>query len=174
MKKEEAAKFLGVTVRSIERYTQQGKLGVRYTKGKTRTVANYDKVDLARFKIELDQAIHKPMIENLDNIAHAVSESSELSRLVKEEEAIILSEQLLVLERFSQLLEAFIEYQDRQSAIAPQDKPLLTLAEVQALTGISRKILRSHIDKKWLKSQIIGKAWRVKRTDLDVYLKQLF
>src|SRR5205823_4403495 len=53
------------------------------------------------------------------------------------------------------------------------DKPLLTLAECQALTGLSRGILRGAIGEGRLKARIIGRAWRVKRPDLDLYVKKL-
>ncbi len=36
--KQQAAEFLGVNVRTLERYTQEGKIGGRYEKGKTPSV----------------------------------------------------------------------------------------------------------------------------------------
>ena len=36
LNKQQAAEFLGVNVRTLERYTQEGKIGGRYEKGKTR------------------------------------------------------------------------------------------------------------------------------------------
>lgn len=53
------------------------------------------------------------------------------------------------------------------------DKLLLTLAEASALTGLSRGTLRAAIDSRQLKARIVGRAWRVKRVDLDVYVKKL-
>ena len=41
MNKKEAANFLGVNVRALERYVQQGRVSVRYEKGKTRPTANF-------------------------------------------------------------------------------------------------------------------------------------
>jgi excisionase family DNA binding protein len=52
-------------------------------------------------------------------------------------------------------------------------KPLLTLAEAHNLTGLSRGILREAIDGGKLKAKIIGRAWRVKRADLDSYIGKL-
>ncbi|MEM6400732.1 MAG: helix-turn-helix domain-containing protein, partial [Cyanobacteria bacterium P01_D01_bin.116] len=46
MNKKQAAEFLGVSVRALERYVQQGKLTVRYEKGKTRPTANFDQTEL--------------------------------------------------------------------------------------------------------------------------------
>ncbi len=50
MNKKEAAEYLGVSTRAIERYTQKGKLGVKYSGGKTRPLAIYDKGELDRLK----------------------------------------------------------------------------------------------------------------------------
>jgi excisionase family DNA binding protein len=50
------------------------------------------------------------------------------------------------------------------------DKLLLTIAEAQALTGLSREFLRDAINKGSLKAKVIGKGWRVKRSDLQEYV----
>ncbi|WP_239005536.1 helix-turn-helix domain-containing protein [Gloeothece citriformis] len=49
----------------------------------------------------------------------------------------------------------------------------MTLKEVQALTGLSRDTLREAITDGQLKAQIVGKAWRVKRKDLEEYIENL-
>lgn len=54
------------------------------------------------------------------------------------------------------------------------DKLLLTLPETQALTGLSREFLRNAISQGKLKAQVIGKSWRIKRSDLDDYVTNLF
>ncbi len=46
MNKQEAASFLGVSVRALERYVQQGRIGGRYEKGKTRPTLVFDKAEL--------------------------------------------------------------------------------------------------------------------------------
>ena len=50
---------------------------------------------------------------------------------------------------------------------------LLTLKEVQALTGLSRETLKEGIASNQLKAQIVGKAWRVKKKDLEEYIENL-
>jgi excisionase family DNA binding protein len=52
-------------------------------------------------------------------------------------------------------------------------KPLLKLDEAARLTGLSRAILRDAIEAESLKAKLVGRAWRVKRTDLDAYIKTL-
>ncbi len=42
MNKQEAADYLGVSVRALEPYVQQGRISVKYEKGKTRSTANFD------------------------------------------------------------------------------------------------------------------------------------
>jgi excisionase family DNA binding protein len=53
------------------------------------------------------------------------------------------------------------------------DKIMLTLAEAAALTNLSRNHLRAAIGEKKLKARIIGRGFRVKRSDLDAYVKKL-
>lgn len=52
-------------------------------------------------------------------------------------------------------------------------KLLLTLTECQTLTGLSRQALRAAIDAGDLKGRQIGRAWRVKRGDLESYIEGL-
>lgn len=52
-------------------------------------------------------------------------------------------------------------------------KVLLSLDDCRALTGLSRAILRDAIETKKLKARKIGRAWRIKRTDLDSYINRL-
>ena len=54
MNKKEAAKFLGVSVRALERYVQQERVSVRYEKGKTRPTANFNPAELETFNTELN------------------------------------------------------------------------------------------------------------------------
>ncbi|MDF5718102.1 MAG: helix-turn-helix domain-containing protein [Rhizonema sp. NSF051] len=54
------------------------------------------------------------------------------------------------------------------------DKLLLTLPEAQALTGLSREFLREAISNGTLKAAVIGRSWRIKRSDLEEYVAGLF
>jgi excisionase family DNA binding protein len=49
----------------------------------------------------------------------------------------------------------------------------LSLAEASQLSGLSRNHLRQAIEEKKLKARIIGRGWRVKRDDLDAYVRKL-
>jgi predicted site-specific integrase-resolvase len=50
MNKQQAAEFLGVSIRALERYVQQGRINVKYEKGKTRPTANLNKENWKPFE----------------------------------------------------------------------------------------------------------------------------
>jgi len=52
-------------------------------------------------------------------------------------------------------------------------KIMLTLPETALLTSLSRNHLRQAIEEKKLRARIIGRGWRVKRDDLDAYVRKL-
>lgn len=169
MNKKEAADYLGVSTRAIERYTQKGKLSVKYEGGKTRPVAIYDSSELDKLKEELETTIYKPAIAPAESTSTNLAETdvgvSWLEKIVTP-----ISSQL------ASLVEAIQNLQTLPTAkptVPIENKLLLTLKEVQALTGLSREILREAIAQGQLKAQIIGKAWRVKRKDLEDYIENL-
>ena len=53
MNKTEAAKYLGVGVRTLERYTSEGRLSPGRRRTKTGPALDYDPADLERFKAAL-------------------------------------------------------------------------------------------------------------------------
>jgi excisionase family DNA binding protein len=58
-------------------------------------------------------------------------------------------------------------------AVPVADKLTLSLVEASQLSGLSRGHLREAIQAKKLKARIIGRGWKVKRDDLDLYVKKL-
>jgi excisionase family DNA binding protein len=61
----------------------------------------------------------------------------------------------------------------KTASVGIADKPLLKLDEAAALTGLSRDTLRKAIEDGELKGKIIGRAYRIKRADLDSYIENL-
>jgi excisionase family DNA binding protein len=170
MNKKEAAEYLGVSTRAIERYTQKGLISVKYEGGKTRPVAVYDSDELDKLKEELETTIYKPAIESSSPTPTNLATSDvSLSGLV-EKLFIPLSHQLALLTEAIKNLQTLTP---APPAVKIENKLLLTLREVQALTGLSREILREAIEQGQLKAQIVGKAWRVKRQDLEEYIENL-
>ncbi|BAZ66280.1 hypothetical protein NIES4106_10300 [Fischerella sp. NIES-4106] len=171
MNKQQAAEFLGVSVRALERYVQQGRISVKYEKGKTRPTANFNPTELETFKEELNQPTIKPVVEprqitteeyqNTDKLVHEVGEITEFGELT-------------VVDHLSSIIEALLTKSDLQPTVPIQAKLLLTIGEAQALTGLSREILRDAIVNKKLSAAMIGRSWRIKRSDLECFIANLF
>jgi excisionase family DNA binding protein len=155
MTKKEAAAFLGVTIRSIEAYAAKGKLTPGKAKGTRGDITVYDETELQKLKDERGQVtfLERPAPE------HPTTENLALMR----------PEQSTALAALIHAVQSSAEPSTADAA----NKLLLKLDEASKLTGLSRIILRTAIDEKKLKAKIIGRAWRIKRTDLDAYVTKL-
>ncbi len=167
--KQQAAEFLGVTVRTLERYTQEGKIGGRYEKGKTRSVLVYDEEELRAFKTELETKTYKPAVNPTPT--NTDLDGSELSRFVAGAQLIPLLDGL---NHLIDVVKLVREEQEVDRLTVPiHHKLTLSLAEASALAGISRTRLREAIRDGTLQARIIGRGYRVKRTDLEDYVDSL-
>ncbi len=162
--KQAAADYLGVSSRAVERYTQQGKLSVQYEPGKTRPVAIYDEQELKTLKAELERDLYprRPLVTrepNSDNSEQSLARLSENSNLQ-------------VLKLLTPALEA-LGVANSKPSVPIADKLILDLKEVQALTHLSRADLLEAIKSRKLKATKKGRGWKVKRADLEEYIKKL-
>ena len=176
MNKKEAAEFLGVSIRALERYVQQGRISVRYEKGKTRPTANFDPAKLETFKTELNQPSYKPAVQFRQNTSNI--ESRQIATDIKPETDKVLIYpgdigDISVVDKLAGIIEGLLAKTETQLSVPVADKLLLTLPEVQTLTGLSKTFLRDAINKGQLKAKIIGKSWRIKRSDLNEYIASL-
>jgi excisionase family DNA binding protein len=169
MNKEEAAAYLGISTRTLERYSKDGKLQVKYEGAKTRPIATYDPDDLDKLKAELQTPTIKPTVSDTD-ITPTVpdTERGEMSGIVG------------VLMRLTNPIERLIDALDRRATqeskphVPIADKVLLTIPEAQALTGLSREIIKEAIEAGNLPAKIMGKAYRIKRKDIETYIDRLW
>jgi excisionase family DNA binding protein len=160
MNKTEAAAFIGVSTRALERYAAAGKIAAHYERGKTGQVLAFDEAELQRFKAELEAPIDKPRQEP----------STALAKL----DGAVNAGTIEVLARFVEAANIGAASPDKARLAVPVEaKLLLTLAEAQAMTGLSRGVLRAAIDAGELKARIIGKAFRIKRADLQEFIGSL-
>jgi excisionase family DNA binding protein len=174
MNKQEAADYLGVSVRALERYVQQGKISVKYEKGKTRPTANFDATELEAFKAELNQPTIKPAFESRQIATEPQPDTGKLVHNPGEIASFAGFGEIGVIDKLSGIIESLLGKGDSQPLVPIADKLLLTIAEAQALTGLSREYLRDAINSGNLKAKQIGKSWRVKRSDLQEYVDKLF
>ena len=169
LNKQQAADFLGVNVRTLERYTQEGKIGSRYEKGKTRSVVVYDEEELRAFKAAQETKTYKPAVDSTPT--NPDRDEAALSKFVEGTQQLHLFDGL---NHLADVLKAIREEQEIDRLTVPiHHKLTLSLAEASALSGISRQRLRAAIKDGTLTAQVIGRGYRVKRTDLEDYVDSL-
>jgi excisionase family DNA binding protein len=192
MNKTEAAEFLGVSPRAVERYVSAGKLAGRYERGKTGQVLAFDETELQRFKDELNAPVARGTVADASPGARPDSErqaatqgtttlttarsatapdnpdSKALARLDRP-----LPVDSVALVRAVYALATMADKPRQAPTVPVENKLLLKLDEAAALTGLSRATLRQAIDAKQLKAKQIGRAWRIKRADLEKYVSGL-
>lgn len=60
----EAAERLGVTPRTLQRYTKEGRIGARQEKGKTRSVTVYEEADVTALQATLESSPYAKRSQN--------------------------------------------------------------------------------------------------------------
>ena len=70
-------------------------------------------------------------------------------------------------------LEKLTAQSEKRGETPVEAKLLLTLDEAHSLTGLSRATLKGAIDGGQLKARIVGRAWRIKRRDLDSFIEAM-
>jgi len=168
MNKQEAADLLGVSTRAIERYTAKGKLTPTYPRGKTGHIADYDKAELESLKKEMEAP-------RTSTSTSAVTTTTKTDKA----KALTLSGPAGLTEILDHMIAALKGKATAQDDTAPvstlsvADKLTLSISEASHLSGLSRNHLTQAIHAKKLKAKIIGRGWRIKRVDLDAYVKKL-
>ncbi|MBD0369478.1 MAG: ankyrin repeat domain-containing protein [Pyrinomonadaceae bacterium] len=77
-------------------------------------------------------------------------------------------------ERIVAALQALLQSRkNSDEAIAVAHKLMLTVSEASTLSNLSRTHLRQALKDGRLKGKIIGQGWRIKRADLDLYVRAL-
>jgi excisionase family DNA binding protein len=161
MNKKQAAEFLGITPRTLERHMSAGRIAYEIRKGKTGDEAYFAPETVERFKA--------------DHLSPVIpGKVQEPSQALATTSPVALARQGTTPQngqQFAAMIAAAIH-----SAPAPvpvADKLTLSLIEAAQLSGLSRGHLREAIEAKKLKARIIGRGWKVKRDDLDLYVKKL-
>ena len=162
LSKKEAAEYLGISSRTLERHVKDGKIGVRYQPGATNDVAMFDEQDLENFKNERQIPKVKPTV---------MPSTSELVDQIPINQIAQNSGGFL-----APLIAPFRDFSERffSSPALLQGKMLVTLNEAQIITGLSRDTLMTAIKSGELESRIIGKAYRIKRKELERYIDDLW
>ncbi len=162
MNKKAASEILGVSIRLVEKYAAEGRLGeITYVRGRTGKQAEYSQDAVEKLKASL---------ESPDTALTTNSPDARLfvAQLV---EAMASREQAHV-EAIRGLLSGSSE-ETRSASVRVSEKILLNLTDCRALTGLSQATLKEAFKSKKLKAKIIGRGWKVKRSDLDKFIDKL-
>jgi excisionase family DNA binding protein len=163
MNKKEVAEYLGVSTRLVEKYASESRLGeVVYVRGRTGKQAEYNRESVENLKVELETPS-----------TAITAQRSPDARLFAAQliEALERHEQTRI-EAIRGLLEESGD-KPRSASIRASEKLLLNINDCRLLTGLSRRVLRQAIEDGKLKARIIGRAYRIKRADLDEFISNL-
>ena len=163
MNKKEAARYLGVSVRSLLRYTAAGKLSPKYLPGRTGPAPDYDRAQLDELKRQMSEP--RPAARDAG-------------------QALTTSRGRVGLE---QLVGAFAEAMQKALPPAParpagltpdqlSHKLLYSVAEARVLTGLSEgAILEAIADGRLKGEKVKGRrGYTIKRRDLEKFAEKVF
>jgi excisionase family DNA binding protein len=177
MNKHEAAKYLDISVRTLQRLTSTGEITAGEVRGRTGMVTDYTEEELDRYKQEQERrAQDAPRYVRPTVVSGTPDGSPEIQGLARREGVSITPVTLDTgdtrdtPEMRVRMLAAF---EAMASPVRITDKLTLSLAEAALLSGLSRNRLLEAIHASKLKAKIIGRGWRIKRDDLDAYVKKL-
>ena len=190
MTKKEAADFLGISPRTLERAVSNNRIAARYEKGKTSDVLVFDEAELQRYKAEQDSPTHLPTVEraadaatpptnrmetptNFANSDKALATFGEVPDGSANAMALALLQALSQLQPGGALGGVAASSESGPPLTPPAKKLLLSLAEAQSYSGLSRANLMDAIHEESLAAQKIGRGWKIKRRDLESYVEGL-
>jgi excisionase family DNA binding protein len=163
MNKEQAAAHIGVSVRTLQRLTGAGKIPVTYERGHKGDEARYSQSDLdAYLQSQKPAALQRPDAGGSPNgVTDGATQA--MSLVATHGAASGTAASAALIEAFAQM----------SAPVRVSEKFTLSLVEAAQLSGLSRGHLRLAIEAKKLKARIIGRGWRVKRDDLEAYIRKL-
>ncbi len=166
MNKREVAHFLGKSVRTIERFTAQGKLGAFYRLGTNGEEAIYEADQVRSFKeaLEAGSGRLRPVV-----VRDTPVTTTDMARVnVAGVSGLVAGD---FVDRLVGALESLKP--DAKDSVPLADKLTLNLVEASALAGLSRGFLMDAIKGKKLKAAKRGRGWNVKRSDLDAFIAKV-
>jgi predicted DNA-binding protein (UPF0251 family) len=180
--KEKAAERLKVSVRSLQRAAQAGKVQPVYHRGKSGKMETFfDADDLDRYKAELSQVVMPERKPSAPPVT--IDDTQALARLDAPQSSgsagalFGLLERLVKAQETPQLPSVTNHDDSRLSQIdvPVSEKLVLSLREASALAGISRDRLLSAIEAGKLKASKdkVRRGWAVKRSDLENFVNKL-
>jgi excisionase family DNA binding protein len=183
MNKKEAAEFLGLSEKTVERYKSSGKLSARLKRiigadGKSRKVLDFNQSDLDRLKRELSGNVVFPELTD----GHPQTETqTDTDRQTQLDTANFANTELSIVGQtqtanlFEVIFKSLETISERQIEVSNRfQKLMLTVDEAAAVCGLPKAFIDRAIKKDaTLKATKIGGRYRIKRQDLDEFINNL-
>jgi predicted DNA-binding protein (UPF0251 family) len=163
MKKSDAAKFLDISEKTLERLAKSGEISSRLEKGKTRDIVVFDDEELKIFKERRESAKHRPAISTpaQSSVALMPTNADNLDRQNQE-----LS--------FSPIVTALESVAEAQRMVFLQNKPMLNLSDSALVSGLSVTLLERAVKDGRLKTFAGLRGSKViRRADLERFISEL-
>lgn len=162
MNKQQAAEFLQVSEKTVERAVKSNQLAAIYVKGKHGQTPVFEQAELERYKAERDAILHAPIIEQT---AEQTALAPVQSLLQTTRDTPGDSRQTDV----AGFADALADALSRRAA------PLLTFRQASLAFNVSQKFLNDSIESGQLKAHKIGAggASVLKRSDVQALIESL-
>jgi DNA-directed RNA polymerase specialized sigma24 family protein len=161
MRKFDAAKFLDISEKTLERLVKSGEISSRLEKGKTRDIVVFDDEELKIFKERREAAKHRPAFSSSDG-----SQNSAALTTTKTDNLDRLS--------FTPMITALESLADAQKMVFLQNKPMLNLRESALVSGLSVTFLEKAVKDGRLKTFAGLRGSKViRRVDLEKLISEL-
>lgn len=154
---KEAADFLGISVRAIERHVKAKKIAVTYIDNKR----DFTEAELTRFKSQKQQPVHRPAIATTQS-------DTALSQAVAPEYLSEGLEYLEVVASASYAIACYYQFKHLRSQM------LLSLSEAATVSRLSVNYLRANLITGNLKGKKLGRGWKIRPHDLEDFINDIF
>jgi hypothetical protein len=166
MKKADAAKFLDVSEKTLERLVKNGEISSKLEKGKTRDIVIFDDEELRAFKEKRESSKHRPAFSTDDSPAQNL-----LSLIPTKADNLDRQNQTV---SFTPMITALESLADAQKLLFLQNKPTLNLSDSALVSGLSVTLLEKAVKDGRLKTFAGLRGSKViRRADLERFISEL-
>jgi hypothetical protein len=166
MRKGDAAKFLDISEKTLERLVKNGELSSKLEKGKTRDIVVFDDEELEAYKEKREAAKHRPAFSTDDSPAQ-----NSLSLIPTKADNLDRQNQTL---SFAPIITALESLAEAQKMVFLQNKPMLSLRDSALVSGLSVTFLEKAVKDGRLKTFAGLRGSKViRRMDLENLINEL-
>jgi aldehyde:ferredoxin oxidoreductase len=163
MKKSDAAKFLDISEKTLERLVKNGEISSKLAKGKTRDVVIFDDEELKAYKEKRKSAKYRP--------AYDSPAQNSVSLIATKEHNQDRQVQAL---SFAPMITGLESLAEAQKMLSLQNKPMLNLGESAFVSGLAVTFLERAVKEGKLKTFAGLRGSKViRRTDLEKFISEL-